>query len=161
MFEEYSADYERLESGYTRSENGESLPLDRYVHTISGMMSKYYRCKYELRGGPSLEFESKTSSMSPSVYIRLLDDEWFMVSLFYRDTNGRILKTEFWKCDQLHGLRSLLIDKKIIDPVTESRVFESQDWNFVEVDSDVFGENIFGKSDPFTVSGIQDSLLIF
>jgi len=42
-------------------------------------------------------------------------------------------------------------DKKIIDPVTESRVFESQDWNFVEVDRDVFEENIFGKSDPFTV----------
>jgi hypothetical protein len=45
--------------------------------------------------------------------ISLNDDEWYYVYL-YTDHRLRGRSSEYYKCDQLHGLEKLLKDKKII-----------------------------------------------
>jgi len=94
------------------------LPIDKYIKPLDRLLSKYYSYKYEKRsslGGPVLQYVSKVSSMAPSIDIRLYDDDWFSVGLWYRDTNGQMNgNAQYYKCDQLYGVEKLLKDKHII-----------------------------------------------
>lgn len=93
----------------------EIVPIDKYIKQLDRLLSKYYSCKYEKRrdlSGPMLNYTGKESSMAPLIDIRLFDDDWFSIGLWYKD-NGKF-SAQFYKCDQLHGVEKLLKDKHII-----------------------------------------------
>jgi hypothetical protein len=93
----------------------EIVPIDKYIKQLDRLLSKYYSCKYEKRrdlSGPVLNYTCKESSMAPLIDIRLFDDDWFSIGLWYRD-NGQF-SAQYYKCDQLHGVEKLLKDKHII-----------------------------------------------
>ena len=50
--------------------------------------------------------------MAPSIDIVELSDEWFFITLWYRDRQQ--LLSKYYKCDQINGVRDLLKDKFII-----------------------------------------------
>ena len=93
----------------------EIVPIDKYIKQLDRLLSKYYSCKYEKRrdlSGPVLNYTGKESSMAPLIDIRLFDDDWFSIGLWYKD-NGKF-SAQYYKCDQLHGVEKLLKNKHII-----------------------------------------------
>ena len=90
------------------------IPMSkRHRETIQDMVSLYYTITYDHkdnRGGPILKLINKTSSMAPSIDIVELSDEWFFITLWYRDRQQLL----YYKCDQINGVRDLLKDKFII-----------------------------------------------
>ena len=98
-------------NSYSREEN---VPMSKkHITYFRNLLSKYYMFEYE-SGGPVLKLTTKTSSMAPSIDIRELKDEWFYVGFWYRDTNGQLKKSIFYRCDQTHGVEKLLKDKFVI-----------------------------------------------
>ena len=85
------------------------------IREISKLIPNY-SYKYERAvnlGEPSLNFVSKTPTLGPdSITIRQMNDEWFIVSLYYQD--DRRNNTRTFKCDQVSGIEKLLQDKKVI-----------------------------------------------
>ena len=95
----------------------ETIPMDiGYRNLFKKMLSKYYKSVYDNRNslGPVCCFTTIVSSMAPSIDIRQLSDEWFIVSLWYRDMSGQLTKVSLYKCDQADGVKKLLKDKHII-----------------------------------------------
>jgi hypothetical protein len=94
------------------------------IREISRLLTNY-SYKYERAvnlGGPKLEFICKSNTMGPYIIdIRQLEDEWFIVHLFYifqlvaMDNNiYKTTTTKIYKCDQISGIEKLLTDKHII-----------------------------------------------
>jgi hypothetical protein len=87
------------------------------IREISRLLTNY-SYKYERAvnlGGPKLEFICKSNTMGPYIIdIRQLEDEWFIVHLFYKDNNIYKTTTKIYKCDQISGIEKLLTDKHII-----------------------------------------------